>query len=76
MEQLHVHPVYGKIRGDQRTCVQVLQMKQNLPDLLKNLGMNPAVPREIPHNALDQIQKILELAGINETLEKIEEMDL
>lgn len=51
------------------------QMKQNLPDLLKNLGMNPVPPREIPQDARDQIKKILELAGINESLEKIEGME-
>ena len=49
------------------------KIRQNLPTLLKELGMNPVAPRELPQDARDQIKKILELAGINEELIKFDE---
>ncbi|MFX1293440.1 MAG: 4Fe-4S dicluster domain-containing protein [Promethearchaeota archaeon] len=55
--------------------VEWKQMRQNSPDILKKLGMNPITPRELPQDAREQIKKILELAGINETLEKFERME-
>ena len=51
------------------------KMKQNLPELLKNLGLHTTAPRELPPEALIQIKKMLELAGINKTLEKFEDME-
>ncbi|NVM53196.1 MAG: 4Fe-4S dicluster domain-containing protein [Candidatus Helarchaeota archaeon] len=51
------------------------KMRQNLPELLKQLGMNPVAPRELPQDARNQIKKILELAGINQKLKKFENME-
>lgn len=46
--------------------------KERLPEILKGLNMNPISPRELPREARDQIKEILELAKINEDIEKIE----
>ncbi|MHA1378656.1 MAG: 4Fe-4S dicluster domain-containing protein [Candidatus Helarchaeota archaeon] len=48
------------------------KIKNELPEILQELQMNPIPPREIPKDARDQIKKILELANINEDIKKIE----
>ncbi|MHA1277252.1 MAG: 4Fe-4S dicluster domain-containing protein [Candidatus Helarchaeota archaeon] len=50
------------------------KMRQNLPDLLEQLGMHHTAPRELTQDARDQIKRILELAGIDEELEKFDNM--
>ena len=51
------------------------EMKQNLPNILTKLGMQPVVPRELPSDARSQIKEMLELAGINEEIEKYDQME-
>ena len=50
-----------------------INIRENLSKILKYLNMNPKSPREIPKDARDQIKRILELAGINEDIKKLEE---
>ncbi len=52
-----------------------VQIKQNLPEILNNLGLNSTPPRELPQEARNQIKKILELAGIDKTISKFEIME-
>ncbi|MHA1650583.1 MAG: 4Fe-4S dicluster domain-containing protein [Candidatus Helarchaeota archaeon] len=51
------------------------QIRRNLPEILKMLGMSSVPPRELPQEARDQIKKILELANINEEIEKFTKME-
>jgi heterodisulfide reductase subunit C len=52
-----------------------VKMRQNLPEILNQLSMNPVPPRELPQEARDQIKKILELAEINKELEQFTKME-
>ncbi len=49
-----------------------VNMRQTLPEILKELGMDPRAPRELPLEARNQIKTIMELAGIENTLKKFE----
>ncbi len=51
------------------------QMRDNLPEILKELNMTPVAPRELPPDARKQIKRILELAGISEAIEKLEKKE-
>ncbi len=52
-----------------------IQMKANQPNILKKLGMGTIIPRQLPLEARSQIKQMLELAGINEEIEKYEKME-
>ena len=52
-----------------------VSIRQNLPGILKQLNMCAVAPRELPKDARDQIKKLLQLAGINETIQKFEEKE-
>lgn len=52
-----------------------INIQENMPNILRELNMNPNNPRELPKEAKEQIKKILELAGINEDIEKIKEQE-
>ena len=49
------------------------KIRENLPESLREIGMDPVAPRELPQDARDQIKKILELAGIDEELTQFDE---
>jgi heterodisulfide reductase subunit C len=52
-----------------------VEIIKNMPEVLKELSMNPNSPRELPKEAKDQIKKILELANINEDISEFEEKE-
>ena len=45
-------------------------LKIKMPEIREELKMNPIGPRELPKKAKEQIKRILELAGINEDIER------
>jgi heterodisulfide reductase subunit C len=57
---------------DQELGEEWKNMRQNLPKILQQLGMNPIAPRELPSEARDQVKELLELAGIDEALEMLD----
>lgn len=57
---------------DQELGEEWKKTRENLPEILQQLGMNPIAPRELPVEAREQIKEILELAGIDEELEMLD----
>lgn len=54
---------------DQELGEEWKKIRKNLPEILQQLGMNPIAPRELPSEAREQIKTVLELAGIDKTIE-------
>jgi len=57
---------------DQELGEEWKKIRENLPEILLQLGMNPIAPRELPFEAREQIKTVLELAGIDQVIEMLD----
>ena len=54
---------------------ELINLRENMVEILRELNMQPKNPRELPKEAKEQIKKMLELAGINEDIKRFGKKD-